>query len=204
MNALFNRAGWLFWGAAALLIVVFVYGSHHYSISGDVGWHYTLVDHCLSNGALPAHLSGHLGPMGSYPPAAHAGVAALSNLTGVAPLQIMFVSALVIPMISYLLVARLALARGRWPRFCFLGVLGCDACSFCIHTPTSRSRNRTYFLFRTEHWRRSVRCNFRTDKQFRSFVAPCFCDGSVRVRDRLAIQPISYSSRCSHPVTSSC
>ena len=120
MNALFNRAGWLLWGAAALLIVVFVYGSHHYSISGDVGWHYALVEHFLSNGALPAHLSGHLGPMRSYPPAAHAGVAALSNLTGVAPLQIMFVSALVIPMISYLLVARLALARDVGQDFAFL------------------------------------------------------------------------------------
>ena len=74
--------------------VLFFFACHIYTGSGDLVWHYSLIEFIVEHSALPGADVARLGPMAEYPPGAHVLVAVVTSLFGVNALRALFLSSI--------------------------------------------------------------------------------------------------------------
>ncbi len=84
-----------------------------YTGSGDLAWHYSLIEFIVEHSALPGADVARLGPMTEYPPGAHVFVAVVTSLFGVNALRVLFLSSIVAVFVGYFLVLNLLGVQNR-------------------------------------------------------------------------------------------
>jgi hypothetical protein len=93
--------------------VILFFSKHIYTDSGDLAWHYSLIEFIVEHSALPGAHVARLGPMAEYPPGAHLLAAVITSLFGVSVLRVMFLSSVAAVFTLYLLVIILLGGRNR-------------------------------------------------------------------------------------------
>jgi hypothetical protein len=99
-------------GAGSISVLLF-FARHIYTASGDLAWHYSLIEFIVEHSALPGADVARLGPMAEYPPGAHVLVAVVTSLFGVNALRALFLSSIVAVFAVYFLVLNLLGGQNR-------------------------------------------------------------------------------------------
>src|SRR5208337_4970638 len=99
-------------GGGSITVLLF-FARHIYTGSGDLAWHYSLIEFIVEHSALPGADVARLGPMAEYPPGAHVLVAVVTSLFGVNALRALFLSSIVAVFAGYFLVLNLLGGQNR-------------------------------------------------------------------------------------------
>ena len=103
-------------GGSSISVILF-FARYTYTASGDLAWHYSLIEFIVEHSALPGADIARLGPMAEYPPGAHVLAAVITSLFGVSVLRVMFLSSITVIFALYLMVTILLGGLNRFECF---------------------------------------------------------------------------------------